>query len=428
MKRGLCILTLAVGACAGDADRSSVALTAAVDTVDGAERLSYPADAGAALGWTVDTAAVIGDVFGDDVYQFGQVPEDGLAGDADGNLYVLDRQAHRVLKYAPDGRHLATFGKQGGGPGELEQPIDLTLGPGDSLWIADFSNARTTIIPQGGGDPRSIRFPENTFPMYGMAVHDDCYVQALRMMRFDMGRGAGRSGPSADPGVPLVRFAMDGTATDTLWTAPPPQVDRVELESAGRVMVMVSARSFAPALDFDRFSDGTLAVNDTAEYLIVHVSPDGGIERWIQRAPPPRPTTDADREAERERVRAEEQGGGGGVAIRRGGGGGDAPDRNPLLQQRLEKMTFAEVIPRIVELAVDPRDRLWVGVSEETPGEVERIDLYDRDGAFLGELRGIPFPDVFMGPDRYGVLAEDELDVQQVVVYRLREGGLAGSD
>lgn len=414
------VLGLLLSACSGDDAAPSIA--AAVDTLNGVERFNYPAQSATDLGWSADTVAVIGDVFGEDAYQFGQVGPNGLAGDADGNLYVLDRQAFRVLKFGPVGEHLETFGRQGAGPGELEQPTDLELGRGDSLWVADFSNSRFTILPQEGGDARSIRFPENTFPMYGFDVQDDDYVIGSRVISMSFGPGAQRDAPP--PGVPVLKYDPEGALQDTLWSAPEPRMDRVELSLGNRVMVAMSPRAFAPRLRFDRFADGTLAVNDTAAYLVALVTPDGSVERWIQRGPPPRTTTDADREAERGRIRQEEGAGGGGVAIRVGGGG-DAPDRNPLLEQRLQKMTFEAVIPRVVRLAVDPHDRLWVGVSEDTPDEVERIDIYDRGGALLGEVRGIPFPDVFIGTDRFGTLVQDELDVQQVVVYRLSDARMA---
>ncbi|MEJ2215391.1 MAG: hypothetical protein P8099_02135 [Gemmatimonadota bacterium] len=408
------VLLLALG-CHGGAHGSAVGAT--TDTFRGAQRLHYPAARAPALDWSVDSIGSIGNAFGDEQYQFGNITPVGLAGDSAGDLYVLDTQAKHVQKYGPDGRYLASFGRQGGGPGELEQPISLALGPGDSLWIADFSNNRFTILPQDGGDARSIRFPENTFPMSGLVVVDDFYVVADRVLSFNP---AAQARPDSDGGIPVVAYGFDGTPLDSLWTAPSPKMDRVELQSAGRVMVMLSGRAFSPQLRFAAFSDGTLALSDTAEYLVALLGRDGTVRRWIQRDPPPRATTDADRQAERERVRAADQSGG--ARIRVGGGGGASEDQgssNPLLEQRLAKMTFEDVIPRIANLAIDPMDRLWIGVSEDTPGEADRIDVYDHDGHLLGELRGVPFPDVFLGRDRMGVLTRDEMDVPHIVLYRI---------
>ena len=85
-------------------------------------------------------------------------------------------------------------------------------------------------------------------------------------------------------------------------------------------------------------------------------------------------------------------------------------------------MTFAGSIPRITGLAVDGNDRLWVGVSEQLPGETERIDVYRLDGTLLGEIRDPSvFPTMFYGTGRAALLDRDELDVQRVVVFELRE-------
>lgn len=415
---GLALLALGCSGRDGGAHGSAVGAT--TDTFRGAERLRYPAARAPALDWSVDSIGAIGNAFGDEQYQFGNIAPVGLAGDSAGDLYVLDTQAKHVQKYAPDGRYLASFGRQGGGPGELEQPISLALGPGDSLWIADFSNNRFTVLPQDGGDARSIRFLENTFPMSRVVVADDFYVVADRVLSFNPAAQTG----SGDSGIPVVAYGFDGTPLDTLWTAPSPKMDRVELQSAGRVMVMLSGRAFSPQLRFASFSDGTLALSDTAEYLVALLGRDGTVRRWIQRDPPPRATTDVDRQAERERVRAANQSGG--ARIRVGGGsGGDAGGSNPFLEQRLAKMTFEDVIPRVANLAVDPLDRLWIGVSEDTPGKADRIDVYDHDGHLLGELHGVPFPDVFLGRDRMGVVTHDELDVSHIVLYRIATGATA---
>ncbi|HKJ93173.1 MAG TPA: hypothetical protein VJ957_08395 [Longimicrobiales bacterium] len=389
---------------------------ATTDTFRGAERLHYPATRAPALDWSVDSVGAIGNAFGDENYQFGSIARIGLAGDSAGDLYVLDTQARHVQKYGPDGRYLASYGRKGGGPGELEQPLSLALGPGDSLWVADFSNTRFTILPQDGGDARSIRFPESAFPMSGLVVGRDAYVVADRVLNFGVGPSSSNSDGAA--GIPVVAYGFDGAPLDTLWTAPPPEMDRVELQSASQRMVMLAARAFSPELRFAAFSDGTLAVSDTAAYLVALLSAQGNVRRWIQRDPPPRQTTDADREAERDRVRRQSSQSGG-ARIRVGGGGGAEGGSDPLLEQRLAKMTFENLVPRIAGLAVDPQDRLWIGVSEDTPGEVQRIDVYDRDGRLLGELRGVPFPDVFLGRDRMGVITRDALDVPHIVLYRI---------
>jgi len=61
------------------------------------------------------------------------------------------------------------------------------------------------------------------------------------------------------------------------------------------------------------------------------------------------------------------------------------------------------------------------GVSEETPGEVERIDVYDHAGVLLGELLQVPLPALFNGRDGAVLLDRDEFDVQRILLLRLVE-------
>lgn len=414
---------LAIAGCSGD--EGAPHLTAAVDTVDGIPRISYPAEPAGPLGWSLDTVAILGDAFAEDVYQFDQVSTGGLASDLDGNLYVLDRQGGRVLKYGPDGRHRATFGRKGEGPGELSQPISLAVGPGDTAWVSDFSNSRLTGYPRDGGDPRTIPLPgEGVIPGERLAALEGGFITLMRPL-FGLSRGSGGRMQVARPGqedgedagppvLPVMRLTPSLEPTDTLWASPEPPMDMVQLEAAGRIMVTMMSREYHPEFQWAGFPDGGIVVSDSAAYVLHVLDADGRRVRTIVRDPPPRSTTDADRELARERVREQSAGG-----IRIGGSGPDEETRNRMLEQRLEKMTFADVIPRVVELRTDPADRIWVGVSEDTPDEVDRIDVYRRDGTLLGEIRDFPMPDVFLGPDRIGVLRRDELDVQQVVVLEI---------
>lgn len=427
---GACLLAacLPAIACGDGAGAAIPGATATVDTVNGVERLQYPAEAAPPLAWTTDTLLVLGDAFAEDEYQFNEINADGLVGDRDGSLLVLDRQGKRVLRYGPDGAHRTTYGREGEGPGELAQPLGLAVGPGDTLWVSDFSNSRLTGYPSAGGEPRSVPFPDNSgFPSRRLAVTDDGYVLRFQPM-FNVGRRSGggfqmsRGDGSEEerPPLSLVRYdRTDFQPRDTLWSTAEPPTDVVQLEMGDRLMVTVMAREFHPELLWAPFSDGGLALSDSAAYVIRLLNASGDVDRIIERAPAPRTVTEADREAARERLRESSTAGGG---IRMGGGGPDEQTQQRMLEQRLDKMTFAEIVPRIVRLEVDAQDRIWVAVSEDVAGEVARIDIFDRQGRLLGELRDFAMPDVFLTDGRVGLLRRDELDVQQVVVLDVREG------
>lgn len=422
-------------ACGAGPGETPALVEAVVDTVDGVERWLYPGSGGPALAWRADTLAVIGGALvEEDEYNFGNVLPTGLASDAAGNLYVLDRQAKRVLKYDPRGRHLATYGRAGGGPGELSLPLAIAIGPGDSIWVSDFGNRRYVILPQDGGSPRSqpldaaLGIPRRTLAIRGGALIQGFMPLPGMANRAAAPRAAAASesgtrdeAPPQEAPHPILRIGMTGAVQDTLWLHRPPVTNTVQSRSQGGVIMIRMPQAFDPALRWQAFADGGIVVSDSTAYVLHLRTPDGAAERLVERDLPPRETTEADREFARERLRERDRTGAA-VRIAIGDGPAAAPPPN-LLEAQLRSMTFAPVIPRVTGLRVDDRDRIWVGVSLDRPEETERIDIYDSNGTLLGELTGWEVPDVFLGGSLAAKLTQDEMDVQQIVIYRIREGG-----
>lgn len=164
-------------------------------------------------------------------------------------------------------------------------------------------------------------------------------------------------------------------------------------------------------------------MSDTAAYVLNLIGADGELERRIERGPAPRAVTDADREAGRERLRSES---GSGMQIRIGGAGPDEEVQRKLTEQRIASMTFAELVPRIVRLRVDDRDRIWVAVSEagrtwppgstSTTGRARSWATCATSGSRTSSSGG----------GRAAYVQRDELDVQQLVVVEVAQEQPAG--
>ncbi|HEX7049906.1 MAG TPA: hypothetical protein VF188_06800 [Longimicrobiales bacterium] len=400
---------------------------AAVDTVAGIERWLYPGAGGPALEWSIDTVAVIGGAMAtDDAYQFDQIDRNGLAVDAAGRLYVLDRAGVRVLVYDSLGRHGATYGREGGGPGELGMPLSLAVAD-DSIWVADFGNHRYTIYPRDGGEAREVTLAEELgIPTGRLVVADGSIVQVLRPFGLRRMLRGGAGGPPPEPPRPILRLSTAGEVMDTLWISEPPEMVEAQAgtPSSGRLVMVRTPRQFEPRLEWEAFSDGGIVVADTTAYVLNLIAADGTPVRRVARDLPPRETTEADKEFARERLREMQRRGGGiRIAIRQGGGGGSAsaaPPAEEFIKAQLEAMTFAPVIPRITGLRVDALDRIWVGVSLDEPETTERIDVFDREGRLIGELTGWELPDAFLGPSLAARIVRDEDDVQQILIYRIQ--------
>ena len=402
----LAALALSLAACGGTSDDRGTRPAATVDTVDGVALLSYPDTPAPELAWRLDTLFVLGGYEQEDAaFQFGQIGSSSLAGTDDGDLFVLDGMASRVLGFDRTGAPTGTWGREGGGPGELQMPGGLGVGPGDSLWIADRGNRRVTIYPPDpDGEAGEISLSDAASGLGGSLSIDGTGLYGVGVI-FSFT-------PGADVSVPpqrLLHVTRSGEVADTVWTAPPREFDQVELTSGGSRMMMLMQRRFTPGFWWGRFSDGTFALSDSPEYDIAFVAPDGTVRRRVRRAPAAAPTTEEDRERARRQTREQAE-----------TSTSDAVRQS--VEQRIEKMTFAETVPRITGLAVDREDRLWVGVATDVPEETGRIDVYDREGALLGEIRSPEFfPAVFFGEDRAAIVDRDELDVPRVIVLALRE-------
>lgn len=399
------LLLLPCFACGAEAPDAEPRLEASRDTVDGVERLTFGDGPAAPLGWGFDTTAVIGGFGTDDAdFQFGGVSRRSLADDSDGNIYLFDADGVRVLGFTPAGEFLGSWGREGGGPGEFAGAFGrgIAIGPGDTLWVADTGNQRYTLIPLRGGDPTSIPLDQSARGVGSFVVDTRGAVALLSSFSFSPG--------STDrmPPRPLTRIDRNGETSDTLFHFPAPPTDMVTITTGGNRLMMMMSQVWAPGAHWERFSDGGIAVHSTADYEIRIVDGDGKLERIIRRDIAPRPVTEAHRAAYLDSLRTppEEE---------------SQFDTAELREKRAEATTFADVIPWVVALRIDGADRLWVGVSEDRPNSIDRIDVYDRSGSLLGELRDVPLPDVFFGDGSAVIIDEDDFDVQQLHVLRLSD-------
>jgi hypothetical protein len=69
---------------------------------------------------------------------------------ADGTVVVANGGAHEIRIFGPDGRHRATFGRSGDGPGEFRRLASLAVLAGDTLAAFDRAHQRVTLITPHG--------------------------------------------------------------------------------------------------------------------------------------------------------------------------------------------------------------------------------------------------------------------------------------
>ena len=83
----------------------------------------------------------------------------GLHVDDDGNVWVTDSQGneagtkgHQVIKFSPEGEELMRLGEAGqpgSGPGQLNEPCDVIVGPNGDIFVSDGHSGQSPDPPEG---------------------------------------------------------------------------------------------------------------------------------------------------------------------------------------------------------------------------------------------------------------------------------------
>ncbi len=109
-----------------------------------------------------------------------------VAFDRMGNIYVVDRGNHRIVKFGADGRLMATWGREGAAPGEFNFPHAIVIDHADRVYVGDRENRRIQVFDTSGAfleEWTDIGYP------YGMALARDAIwitdARAERIVKLD---------------------------------------------------------------------------------------------------------------------------------------------------------------------------------------------------------------------------------------------------
>jgi len=376
----------------------------------------------------------IGSIDGDAWETFGDIA--GMAFDAAGNLYLLDRQASRIVMVDSEGNYVRDIGQAGEGPGEFRMALQFTAMRDGRLVVADLGHRSYQIFDADGDFERMVGMGGG-----GMIRMGDLAADPSREAVISGGGGnviAMSAGPGAAPDVPETRpidrvsLGGDQAAVTVIaegWKPTRPQAPET-LQGGGFSfsMSMAGPRTFEPELLVGVLPDGGVAFSDSSAYAIKVAASEGGVSRVLRRPLHPRPVTDRMQEAEKERQLAElEEGDGPQVTMMmQGPGGGGAQSINQdaikeMMSGRVEQMQFYEELPVLMALATSWSGKIWAQRRGDEPTDSGPIDVITADGQYMGSFEtGITeIPGAF-GPDGLAAYIEtDEFDVPTVVVRRL---------
>lgn len=297
---------------------------------------------------------------GDDEF-FGVVTD--IEEDAQGNLYVLDSQLNEIKVYGPDGKFINSIGREGEGPGEFRNANGLFWLPDGRLGVSQvFPGRLVTLHPDG-------------------TAGDDFKLQEVEGGGFRMVMGVDRAGDNLAVIYALNNMDQEkGTFTQHNILA----LFDGEGNELTQMFTADSQINFASPkiteLEFDSFrnrwtagADGRVySVPVLKDYAINVWSPDGSLDRVIEREYEPHP-----RNAE-DKAKLEE-------LYKRMSSGGNLPPGTTYEVESIHPcVNWQGVYTR-------PDGSLWVSTSRGTDDVGNEVlatyDIFDPKGRFVRQAK-----------------------------------------
>ena len=351
-----------------------------------------------------------------------------LGFDASGNLYLLDRGAMHVVVADRTGELVATVGRQGDGPGELQAPTDLVVWRDGRFLVADVMHGAYQVFRPDGTLDRFIRMSStpglasmaaarNTIradPQGDALIAEGPGMAALASALVADRSGAGQLDASGEHGK-LERLDLGG---EYPVAEPIARARRIPPDNPD-----ADRPYFAPVVTWDVLPDGTIAYFDSTIYSITLVGADGSRKGMFERAIQPETMTPAIRSAVIEHLlEAQEQRN---AALSSELAGLLTPDMMEAGQERarakVRRTEFFPEIPVLRGLRATWEGSLWVRRRGEEPWDNRGpIDVVGPDLQYRGTFAaGDPMPMAFGPEGLVAYLEKDELGVPTIVVKRL---------
>jgi len=358
-------------------------------------------------GWTLGQTPTlsIGTLEDDTLYQFYGVT--GSVKLSDGRIAITDNGNHQLRIFAPDGTFLASFGREGEGPGEFRNIRVMGTVGSDTLVVLDGRQRRTSRVhPEVGFLGHALLPEEAGVAMHSNGMFGDGSIVFGGLINWN------RTGEPPADGYerltnPYYSVSLDGSGiiqfgefpgTEVYWMTG--NVGGTSSLAAAFVLFGKSPRAMARG---DRMVLGT-----RDRYEINFFDSSGGLDRIVRVQTAPVAVTTAHLEGLLEERLA------------------SLPD--PALAPRLRSgfwdIPHAETMPAFENLLLDSEGSLWVE-DNHLPGDTLRTwTVFDEEGIPMTRL-SLPTDNRVLDIGGDFVLArfEDQLGVEYVRSYPLTRGG-----
>ncbi len=390
---GMILLALAAGCGHASQDSGSVVHDSAGITI--VENSSAAWAEGEGWRLSVEPVLTIGQSDGPEEYLFSGVLSALRLGT--GEFVVANAGTNELRFFDSSGTFVRSIGREGSGPGEFKLMMGIWRWPADSVAVFDYGNARMTVVGPHGEFGRTFRLQlvrSLALPVGPFADGSVLGKSHLLGTETDLPEGTYRGT------VLFVHWDSDGEMIDTLVHRP--DEERYVGAVAGRRLMASPPfpRGFSVVTAADRWYYGA-----TDRFEIEVYSPDGKLLRLVRCVFANRPVTP--RLAEEWRRNAMER-----------------YSRMPApVRYWRANLPVPATMPAHGEFLLDDDGNLWVA-HYRLPDEPSVYAVFDPSGRLLGDV-GVPGRGsvTHIGSDFMLGIWRDELDVQQIRMYRLLKGG-----
>jgi hypothetical protein len=275
--------------------------------------------------------------------------------DAEGNVYVLDRQLSEVQVFSPEGEYLRTLSREGDGPGEVRRPADMVFLPDGNLGIVQMMPGNIVKVSPDGTPSGSI-FPGGDPSEGGFRVLFNVESRGGQVVAVGEEMSPGQSvmartryfSSIAEDGSERVRY-LESTAERDMMN--------FKWDEEEDYFVHMGHSALGP--------DGRVYMAPVRDRYEIHIlSPDGKLQRVIEKKYSMRKRNKEDKEFVNN-------------------------TRRMIINGREIEKEISDYDPCISSLWVDDESRLWVlhsrSTREQPEGVLQTYDVFDPDGNFLYE-------------------------------------------
>ncbi len=288
-----------------------------------------------------------------------------VALDGKGDLYVCDGRANNIKKFSAQGKYLKTIGKQGQGPGDFNNPIEMEIS-GARLYVRELYNQRISVLDSEGNFIRSVPFPIEIGTIWWR-------IAAIPGGRFILERErANYDDPNAPQECFIELYSLDLEPVKIIYQR---KVRRNKyITEPQRTNVPIP---FSPRVHWDVTPDGEIVIGFSEKYEVEIYDPVKGKLSAFSRPYKPVEVTAEAKDLFFRNMTAVSGMMGGPTTTQRG-----APD---FIVKNTE---FPKYYPPYNDLKVDSEGNIWVRPYVANAADASRFfDVFDRDGEFINRVR-----------------------------------------